>query len=120
MAWKRRWNKSKKGDGFLVYTYAVSTGAHLLNDYALFKNGSVTLIYNERENADIDEHDLRRRLSGYFRRYGKRIVIVEKQGKAKLFCKAEIHFLYPELPTDEELDTWFSYIKQEFYENTLN
>lgn len=116
MVWERGWHKTKQRNGFLIYTYSGGHGNYMLNDFAFYNKGAVSLNYHGRDCGDIDTHYIKRTLSEYFRQYGRRIVIVEKCGTRSIFCRVEVYFLYPELPTDEELDTWFRAIKSKVHE----
>lgn len=115
--WAKKWHKVKKQNNFLVYTCSSSKGQGLVyNDFALYNSkGAVCICYHGRDCGDIDERQIRRTLGEYFRQYGKRIVIVEKCGKRSVFTKVEVYFLYPELPTDAELETWFTFIKNKVH-----
>ena len=113
MDWSRGWHKVKHGNGFMIYTYEGGHGAYSLNDFALYNKGVVSLNCYVRNCGDIDEHEVKCSLRDYFRKYGKRIVVVERYGKKKIkCCRVEAHFPYPDnMPTDEVLDTWFKAIK---------
>jgi hypothetical protein len=60
---------------------------------------------------DADEHLIRKELLDYFRRYGKRLVVVERFGKKDICFRAEVHFPYPQLPTVQEVSDWIEIIK---------
>lgn len=105
----RGWYKVKHGGGSMIFTYEGGHGNYTLNDFATYNKGVLSLNCYVRDCGDIDEHQTKRRLSDYFRQYGKRIVVAEKNGKRnRIGCRVEAHFLYPQLPTEEKLGEWFT------------
>ena len=80
----RGWSKVKHGGGSMIYTYEGGHGNYTLNDFATYNKGVLSLNCYVRDCGDIDEHQAKRRLSDYFRQYGKRIVVAEKNGKRLL------------------------------------
>ncbi len=92
----------------MIFTYEGGHGNYTLNDFAIYNKGVVSLNCYVRDCGGIDERQTKRKLSDYFRQYGKRIVVIETYGKLKrICCRVEAHFLYSQLPTEEKLGEWF-------------
>ena len=109
----RGWYKVKQSDGFMIYTYRGGLSNYSLNDFALYnKKGVVSLnCFMNNVGEDADEHLIRKELLDYFRRYGKRLVVVERFGKKDICFRAEVHFPYPQLPTVQEVADWIEIVK---------
>lgn len=103
----------KRQGGFMIYTYEGGHGNYTLNDHATYNRGAVMLNLCGRGTGETDCRLARKLLSEHFRKYGRRIIIVDPHGTGKnATCRVEVYFRFPELPTDEDLDRWFKEIKK--------